>query len=141
MRARNFGLILIGLVILPLSVAGTIMIQRARGTALDAVRTGNQRIAVRAAARLGSYVDSEVATLRTVSAALAPAVAASPKQAERVAKNYLIVFPHLRSLDVVGKNCQEIATARLDGLVKTRCGEPAVDHALAGKLYRSDVTL
>ncbi len=137
-------MILVGAVgVLPLVAAGLWTVQRAQETALDEVRTGNRRLAGQVARQLDAYVDTQVLLLKTLAAPLAPSVAASPEQAKHVLTNYIISFPHLHALDVVaaGPGCKEIATSRLDGVVRQRCGEPAVDAALAGKIYRGEVTL
>jgi signal transduction histidine kinase len=142
MSARRFGVLMLLLVgVVPLAVAGAVMIRRAADTALEGVRVGNARVAARAATRLGAYVDTQLELVRTIAASLAPAVGASPEQAERILKNYRIAFPHLRELDVVGVRCREIATSRLDGVIRERCGEPAVDEALRGAIHLSEVRL
>ncbi|MFH0903068.1 MAG: sensor histidine kinase [Pseudomonadota bacterium] len=144
MRIRYYGIMLLIVVgVLPLATAGLLMVRRAERTALAEVLQGNQRIAVRAAGRLNAFVEAEVAMLRTVGAALAPTVGNTPKQAERVVKNYVLSFPHLRELSVVGlePTCHEIATSRVDGAPRDRCGEAAVDKALAGTTYLGEVAL
>src|SRR5688572_31978028 len=116
MRIRHFGLLLLFMVgVVPLVAAGYYSIERANRTTVEAIRVGNERVAVRAGRRLAAYAEAELETLRAVAVAMAPAVKASPDQAERVVKNYLILYPHLRSMDVVGKDCLELGTSRLDG--------------------------
>ena len=97
MRVRLFGLLmLVGVGVIPLVVAGYYANRRATQTALEAIQTGNQRVAERAARRVHALVEAEIDRLRASASGLAPAVAASPAQGERIAKNFLILFPHLR---------------------------------------------
>lgn len=142
MRFRHFGiLLLLAVGVLPLLCAGWLMIRRARETALAEVKVGNGRLAERAASRIRAVVEEQVRLLSTLAGPFAPAVKIEPEQGERVVKNYRIFYSYLRSLDVVGRDCHELATSRLDGKTRERCGEPAVDTALSGQVYRSDIAL
>ena len=88
MRIRHFGLLLLFMVgVVPLVAAGYYSIERANRTTVEAIRVGNERVAVRAGRRLAAYAEAELETLRAVAVAMAPAVKASPDQAERVVKN------------------------------------------------------
>jgi signal transduction histidine kinase len=143
-RARYYallGLVVIGL--LPLAIAGWLMMERAERTSLEQATLSNQRVADAVARRLAAFEESRMDLLRTLADALNPNAHLTPQQAEFIIKGYRISFPHLRTLDVVGTSadCMEIATSRLDGKVKPRCGEPAVEQALAGKVYRGAVRL
>jgi two-component system NtrC family sensor kinase len=142
MRARHLGLIMLGTVgVVPIIVAGLLMIRRAERTALDQVRESNYRAAERAAKRLRDYVTEQEQLVTTLADALAPAAHLTREQAEHIVKGYSITFPHLRSLDVIGPDCQEIASSRLDQEVHVRCGERAVEVARGGKSYRSEIVL
>src|SRR6185436_3813010 len=104
------------------------MIRRAEQTALDEVKSGNRRVAGRAASRLAAYVNEETRLLQTIGASLGPAVHARAEQSERILKNYRITFTELRELDFVGMepDCMEVATSRLDGKTRPRCDAPGV---------------
>lgn len=142
MRARYFGVLLLFAVgVAPLVIAGLFMSNRAERTALAAIERGNRLVAERAAKRLGAYVGSELQAIEMLAAPLATSLSLAPRQAERLLKNYRLMLPHLRALDVLGNDCHETATSRLDGVTKTRCGEAAVDAALAGTAYRGQVKL
>ncbi len=143
MRARHLGLLMLAAIgVVPIVVAGLLMIRRAERTALNEVRESNARAADRATRRLTAYVAGQEQLLRTLGDALNPAADLSAEQAERIVKGYRITFAHLRSLDVVGPDCVEIASSRLTSGLRTRCGEPAVDVALkTGKAYRSSIVL
>jgi signal transduction histidine kinase len=107
------------------------------------VKSGNRRVAARAASRLAAYVNEETRLLQTIGASLGPAVHANAEQSERILKNYRITFTELRELDFVGMgpDCQEIATSRIDGKTRQRCDAPGARKALGGEVYRSEVRL
>lgn len=142
MKVRYFGiLLLVAAGIIPLVGLGITSVNRAENVALEEVRLGNHRVATRAASRMAAYVETQETLLQTLAASLSPAAAPSPEQAEQILKSYRLMFPHLREFDVVGLDCREIATSRADGKTRTRCGETAVDVAIGGKKYRSEVRL
>jgi signal transduction histidine kinase len=143
-KVRVFGLLLIlGVGILPITVAGLIMIRRAEETALSEMRTGNQRVAERAASELRQFAQTRVDLLETLAAPLTGSAKTSPEQARRILKNYRILFPHIRELDVVGfgRGCKEAVTSRLEEELRDRCGQPAVETALAGRIYLGEIAL
>ncbi len=142
MRARHLGFIMLATVgIVPIAVTGLLMIRRAERTALEQVRSSNARMAERSASRLHAYVTDQEKLLQTLADALNPAARLRPEQADRVVKGYSLTFNHMVSLDVVGPNGVEIATSRLEPGLRDRRGEKAVDSALAGKPFRSDIVL
>ena len=98
-------------------------------------------MAARAAARLAAYVETEVQILRSLDGALAPTVRASPVQLTGMLRNDRITFAELHSLEVIGLDGVELASARLDDAPRLRRGEPAVDEGLAGRVYRGPVRL
>jgi two-component system, NtrC family, sensor kinase len=143
-RARYyalFGLVVIGL--LPLAIAGALMMSRAEKTSLGQATLSNQRVAEGVARRLAAFEQSRMELLGTLADALNPNAHLTPQQAAWIIKGYQISFRHLRSIDVVGagSDCMEIATSRLDGKLRPRCGETSVDEALAGRFYRGPVRL
>ena len=143
MNVRWFGAVLLGVVgVIPLLVAGGVMNRRVDKTVLEQVSIGNRQVADRAASRLNAYVRNEVDLLRTLSASLAPAVAASPEQVQLILRNYHLLYPHLRLLYVVGTDPErrEVATSDTRGR-KTHQNEPAVETALQGKIFCSRVKL
>jgi signal transduction histidine kinase len=141
-RVRTYGLAVIAAVaIAPITIAGMLMVARARSTALDQVRVANARVADRAAKELGAFVHAQAEILRTVGNAVSPAAALSPQQSERVLRAYVLAFPHLRSIDVVGKGCQPLGSSRLASEKRPGCGDPAVDSALAGRSFFGSVRL
>src|SRR5687768_12155453 len=144
MKVRVFGiLLLIAIGVLPIAVAGYIMIVRANRTALEEVRTGNQRVADRAAIELRQFVAARVALVSALAAPLTRSALATPEQARRVLRNYRILFPTIRSLDVVGlgAGCREALTSRLEATLRDRCAEPAVHHALMGQPFLGPIAL
>lgn len=143
MKLRNFGALVLAVVgVVPLTAAMVAGVRRSASTALNEVQTGNQRVAERASETLRLYVRSQVELIRTLGNSLSSSMHLSPEQKKRILKNYLISFPHIRTLEVVAASgCQEVATARLDTALKSRCGERAIDEALSGKVYLSDVKL
>jgi signal transduction histidine kinase len=133
-------LLIVGAV--PLFAAGAIMLSRAERTALDEVRAGNHHVAESVANRLGEFVTDRETLLQTAGAMVSPATRLAPEQIEQVVRSYQLIFPQLESLDVVLPDCREVATLRIDGVLKpTRCGEKAVDDALAGKTFLGPVHL
>jgi two-component system NtrC family sensor kinase len=144
MRVRWFGiLLLLGIGVLPIAVAGYFMIVRAKQTALEEVRAGNQRVAERAAIELRQFVDGRVALVAGLAAPLTPSARATPEQARRILRNYRILFPAIRSLDVVGlgAGCREAVSSTIEGTLRDRCGEPGVHLALMGRTHLGDIAL
>src|SRR5688572_14099175 len=144
MKLRVFGFLLIlGVGVLPITVAGYLMVGRAKETALHEVRTGNQRVAERAASELRQFVETRVDLLQTVAAPLTRSAKATPDQARRILKNYLLLFPHIRALDVVGlgQGCKEAVSSRLEEGLLDRCGQPPVETALRGQVFLGDIAL
>ena len=144
MKVRLFGLLLIlGVGVVPITLAGLLMIRRAENTALAEMRTGNQRVAERAASELRQYAQTRVDLLETLAAPLTGSAKSNPAQARRILKNYRILFPHIRELDVVGfgQGCKEAVTSRLEEALHDRCGQPAAETALKGKVYLGDIAL
>src|SRR5262249_19850718 len=79
---------------------------------------------------------------RALGAPVAKSVKLSPEQLARILKNYRILFPKLRSLDLVGLDCTEIASSRIDTALKERCkAEPAVATAVNGKVFLGEIKL
>jgi len=142
MRVRYFGLLLlIAVGIVPVVSAGLWIVNRAQDTALAEVRTGNRRVAKEAAAHISTFVQSQVQLLRALGAPVAKSVKLSPEQLARILKNYRILFSKLRSLDLVGLDCKEIASSRIEGALGERCKEPAVATAVKGKTYLGEIRL
>src|SRR5262249_58128723 len=111
--------------VLPVVGAGLWIVRRAESTALDEVRSGNSRVALEAAAHIGTFVENQIVVLKALGAPLAHSAGLTRPQLDRILKNYRILFPSLRTLDLVGldKECTEIATARLEGATRKRCAE------------------
>ncbi len=144
MKLRTFGLLLLAAVgVVPIVVAGFIIVNRAREAALDEVRNGNQRLAQLAASQLASFTTGQTALLKTLAAPMARSTGAEPEQVRRVLKNYRIIYPHLRTLDIVGfgQGCKEVATSRIDEALEDRCGQPATDASLRGETYLGPISL
>jgi signal transduction histidine kinase len=144
MTLRRFGLILLAAVgVVPLALAGFLMINRARETALHEIRTGNQRVAVRAASQLAQFADQQAGILKTLAAPLSKSARAAPDQVRRILKNYRIIYPNLRTLDIVGfgKGCHEAATSRIEEPLEDRCGQEAAERSLAGEVYMGPISL
>src|SRR6266567_29305 len=144
MRVRYFGiLLLIAVGILPIVGAGLWIVRRAESTALEEVRNGNSRVATEAAAHLGTFVENQVLLLRALGAPLSHSAGLERHQLDRILKNYRILFPTLRTLEVVGLDpeCTEIATSRLDGAIHKRCADAAVTTAAKAGVYRGDIAL
>lgn len=143
MRVRYFGLLLLVAVgIVPVVSAGLWIVSRAQETALSEVRTGNRRVAKEAAAHISTFVQSQVQLLQALGAPVAKSVKLSPEQLTRILKNYRILFPKLRSLDLVGLDCNELASSRIDTQLKERCkNEPAVATAVKGKVFLGEIRL
>jgi signal transduction histidine kinase len=142
MRVRYFGLLLLVAVgILPVVGAGLWIVQRAESTALDEVRLGNSRVAHEASAHIGTYLQNQVVLLQALGAPLTRSVGLTPAQQTRILKNYRIIFPTLRNLDLIGLDpeCTEVATSRIEGGIRKRCDEPAVATARAGKVFLGDI--
>jgi len=143
-KVRIFGLLVIlGVGVLPITLAGLLMIRRAEETALTEVRTGNQRVAERAASELRQFAQTRIELIQTLAAPLTRSAKASPEQARRILKNYRILFPHIRELDIVGlgQGCTEAVSSRLEEGLRDRCGQPAVGTALGGKVFLGDIAL
>jgi two-component system, NtrC family, sensor kinase len=141
-RARHMALVmLVAVGMAPIIIAGLLMVRRAEHTALDQVSESNSRIAERAAKRLTAYVAEQEHLLETLGDALNPIARLTPQQAQRIVRGYGITFPQMRSLAVVGMDCIEVATTRFDNELHRRCGEKPVDEALAGRKYRSQISL
>src|SRR5215470_16470504 len=135
MRVRYFGLLLlIAMGIVPVVSAGLWIVNRAQETALSEVRTGNRRVAKEAAAHISTFVQSQVQILQALGAPVAKSVKLAPDQLTRILKNYRILFPRLRSLDLVGldSDCTEVATSRIETELRSRCTEPSVATASKG---------
>src|SRR5215470_831045 len=143
MRVRYFGLLLlIAMGIVPVVSAGLWIVNRAQETALSEVRTGNRRVAKEAAAHISTFVQSQVQILQALGAPVAKSVKLSPEQLTRILKNYRILFPKLRSLDLVGLDCTELASSRIDTVLRERCkSEPAVATAVKGKVFLGEIKL
>src|SRR5437773_5557096 len=105
-------LALVGVV--PIAIAGVIVVKRAERTALDGVRLGDYRVAVRAASELGGFANQEAAIIGTLVAPLTRSVRADPAQVRRILKNFRILHPNFRTLDLVGfgHGCREAVTSR-----------------------------
>jgi two-component system, NtrC family, sensor kinase len=144
MRVRTFGiLLLLAIGVIPIVVAGYFMIVRAKRTALQEVRTGNQRLAERAAIELHQFVNAKLAVLETIGAPIARSAELSPAQARRILKNYRILFPDVRALDIVGlgQGCREVVSSRLEEGLRDRCSEAGVHSALMGRRYLGPIAL
>jgi len=142
MRVRRFWLLMVlAIGAVPLIVAGIIAHQQAVQTATDEVRRGNARAARLAAQRISAVILEQEAIVRTIATSVSPLTKLSPEQANRIANAYSLAFPYIRSFDVVGMDCREIATARLTGEHQDRCSDGRVKAALAGQTVRSEVTL
>jgi signal transduction histidine kinase len=142
MKVRRFWLLMVlGVGALPLIAAGIFANIQATKTATNEVRTGNARAARLAAQRLGSVVQEQETIVRTIATSVAPLTKLTPEQANLVTKAYRLAFPYIRSLDVVGRDCIEISTARLTGEHLNRCDDAKIKAGLAGQAVRSDVTL
>src|SRR5262245_18899227 len=101
-------LLLVGVV--PIGIAGILVIRRAERTALEEVVRGNRRLAARAASSLSQRMEAEEQRLQALAVAFNPALGATPEQRARVLKGFRIAFRHVRSIDVVGGDCLELAT-------------------------------
>src|SRR5262249_52852408 len=102
MKLRNFGALVLAVVgVVPLTAAMVAGVRRSASTALNEVQTGNQRVAERASETLRLYVRSQVELIRTLGNSLSSSMHLSPEQKKRILKNYLISFPHIRTLEVV----------------------------------------
>ncbi len=136
-------LMLIAVALLPLAVAGQLMIGRAERTARESVRVTGARAAAVAAPELEAYVDAQIDLVRTIGTAMAPASKTTLAQETQIARLYQLVFPRLRSIDLLGEDgCTPIATTRIEGLPRTPCAEPAIATALrAGNAYRGSIEL
>jgi two-component system, NtrC family, sensor kinase len=144
-RVRYFGLLLLLAVgVVPVVGAGLWIVNRAESTALSEVRAGNRRVATEAVAHIGTYVDDQIVLLQALGVPMAKSVGLASEQLTRIARIYQIVFPTLRSLDLVGldADCTEIATARIDDpTLHKRCADPAVAMALKNQVYLGDIKL
>jgi signal transduction histidine kinase len=144
MRVRYFGiLLLIGIGVLPIVSAGLWIVRRAEQTALEEVRNGNSGVAKEAAAHIGTFIENQYVLLRALGAPLSHSAGLGRHQLNRILKNYRILFPTLRSLDLVGLDaeCTELATSRLEGEIRKRCDDPAVTTAAKSGVYRGDIAL
>lgn len=144
MKVRTFGiLLLLAIGVIPIVLAGYFMIVRARETALLEIRRGNQRLAERAAIELEQFVADRATLLESLAAPIARSANLDREQAQRVLKNYRILFPNLRALDIVGlgTGCHESLTSRLDAQLRDRCSEAAVLSALGGTRYLGPIML
>jgi signal transduction histidine kinase len=136
-------LLLLAVGVVPVLSAGLWVVRRAESTALSEVRLGNAQLADQAAAHISTYVQDQITLLQTLGAPLAHSTALAPGQLAKILKNYKIMFGHLRSLDLVGLDaeCTEIATSRLEGGTRKRCGEIAIATARKGLIYRGPIVL
>jgi signal transduction histidine kinase len=145
MRVRYFGmLLLVAVGVVPVMGAGLWIVRRAESTALNKVRTGNLGVSGEAALHIASVVETQITLLQTLGAPLAHSVHESPEQLTRILKNYKIMFPNLRTLDIVGldADCTELATSRLEvGMLQRRCAESTVEVARTTGVYRGNIAL
>jgi signal transduction histidine kinase len=141
-RVRTWGLALLGAAaVAPITLAGVMMISRARHTTLDQAREANARTAERSVAQLAAFAHGQAETIRTVSNILGPAVGLTPGQADRVLRAYVLAFPNLRVIDVVSTACQPLGSSRLGGETRRDCSDPALEAALGGTTYFGAVKL
>lgn len=72
MRVRTYGLLVLAAAgIAPLATFGYLAVMRSERTAIEEVRTGNSRVALGIAARVGAYLESEEKLLATAAASAA----------------------------------------------------------------------
>jgi two-component system NtrC family sensor kinase len=139
-RLRTRAIVLVGVAaVLPVATLGVISIVRARRTLLDEAERGNRDLATRAAADLRGQVARFEDLLASLALALAPSTRLLPEQATSVLRSQRIETRELLALDCVDADGQERATGRAGGQTRSRRGDPAVEAALGGKVYRSPV--
>lgn len=103
MRARTYGLLLLGLVgIVPLALFGYLATQRSQRTAMSEVREGNQRLAETIAARISDYVRSEAQLLAAMGSAVVQAK--DDGAGEGLIDAFTLRYRHVHGVVVYGTN-------------------------------------
>ncbi|MBI3812475.1 MAG: HAMP domain-containing protein [Nitrospirae bacterium] len=122
----------------PMILFGIIAVRTSRDTARQIVAEENLQVARRAAHEIEQYIMNSVMIIEALAQNLAK-TDLKPWQKERMVRNYALQFEQFQSIDLVDTYGRSIATSGLDALPQNKIREAAVQAALAGRIYRSEV--
>jgi signal transduction histidine kinase len=109
--------------VLPLVVYGAVSIRSLENGARTSVIEGNTRVAKQVAEQVNMYMQQNTRVLQAVGAELG-ATGLSPRQQERILKDYVLQFPEFREITVFDGAERAIATSAL-GTTRLTIPEPA----------------
>jgi signal transduction histidine kinase len=109
--------------VLPLVVYGAVSIRSLENGARTSVIEGNTRVAKQVAEQVNMYMQQNTRVLQAVGAELG-ATGLTPRQQERILKDYVLQFQEFREITVFDRAGKPIATSAL-GVTRLTIPEPA----------------
>jgi signal transduction histidine kinase len=131
-------LLLILTALVPLTVFGGMAVWTARNTARQIVAEENLQIAKRAAHEIEQHVTNSIMILEAMAQNLAK-TDLKPWQKERMIRNYTLAFEQFQTIDLTDRQGRLTATSRLGKSVMDESRREALQKALSGEIYRSEV--